>query len=203
MHLSFSLLNRNILWIYHDLCIHSVCDGQLASFQLLEAILNSAAVNILEHFFAEHVSAFLLRISKQKLHPTEEGKEDLIQGDCSRVETGMQSKLDSTETAVWWELLKAGVGRTGRLSLLTGHTQLLTFFLNRRSVCSLQRGTHWSEACVLQLRQQDTGAFVLVGYIISKGWFQGPQERQSWVVKLARGFEKKVYISKVQRKNLQ
>lgn len=36
---------------YHDLRIHSVFDGQLASFQLFEVILNSAAMNILLHFF--------------------------------------------------------------------------------------------------------------------------------------------------------
>lgn len=37
---------------------------------------------------------------------------------------------------------------------------------------------------------------------ISKGWLPSPRGRRSWVVKWARVWEK-VYISKVQRKDLQ
>jgi hypothetical protein len=42
--------------MYHIFCIHSSVEGYLGSFQLL-AIINKAAMNIVEHAFLLHVGA--------------------------------------------------------------------------------------------------------------------------------------------------
>jgi hypothetical protein len=42
--------------MYHIFCIHSSVEGYLGSFQLL-AIINKAAMNIVEHVFLLHVGA--------------------------------------------------------------------------------------------------------------------------------------------------
>jgi hypothetical protein len=42
--------------MYHIFCIHSSVEGHLGSFQLL-AIINKAAMNIVEHVFLLHVGA--------------------------------------------------------------------------------------------------------------------------------------------------
>ena len=42
--------------MYHIFCIHSSVEGHLVSFQLL-AIINKAAMNILEHMSLLHVGA--------------------------------------------------------------------------------------------------------------------------------------------------
>ena len=50
-------------FIYHNLFIHYLIDGHLGCFQL-ETIMNSSIRNIYEQFFAEHMNAFLLGISR-------------------------------------------------------------------------------------------------------------------------------------------
>ena len=42
--------------MYHNFCIHSFVEGHLGSFQLL-AIINKAAMNIVEHVSLLHVGA--------------------------------------------------------------------------------------------------------------------------------------------------
>jgi hypothetical protein len=44
--------------MYHIFCIHSSVEGHLGSFQLL-AIINKAAMNIVEHVSLLQVGAFL------------------------------------------------------------------------------------------------------------------------------------------------
>jgi hypothetical protein len=43
--------------MYHIFCIHSSVEGHLGSFQLL-AIINKAAMNIVEHVSLPHVGVF-------------------------------------------------------------------------------------------------------------------------------------------------
>ena len=44
------------MYIYHNFCIHSSVEGYLGSFHLL-AIINKAAMNIVEHVSLLHVEA--------------------------------------------------------------------------------------------------------------------------------------------------
>ena len=44
------------VYIYHSFCIHSSIEGHLGSFQLL-AIINKAAMNIVEHVSLLHIGA--------------------------------------------------------------------------------------------------------------------------------------------------
>ena len=50
-------------FIYHNLCINCLIDGHLDCFQL-GTIMNSSTRNICEQFFAEHMNAILLGISR-------------------------------------------------------------------------------------------------------------------------------------------
>lgn len=133
VHYFFSLLNTIILWLYHDLCIHSNFDGQLASFHLFQVILNSVTTNILLlffFFFAVHMFAFLFRTSKQKLHQTKKDKEHHIQGYCNK---SSECSLNSTP----WkqqqseELVKAGVGDC-KPSQFADWPYPITYLQNRR-----------------------------------------------------------------------
>ena len=53
---SLFLIAEEIVQMYHIFCIHSSVEGHLGSFQL-PAIINKAAMNIVEHVFLLQVGA--------------------------------------------------------------------------------------------------------------------------------------------------